>query len=316
MVYLLSSVKRGGDGAGGTGALLIGLFSVPVLIIAAALLIWGSYRGPAAASAVGSALVLFPISVAILLTIKVNLPNYLRFPRSSEGRFADPKLQELARAIDVGDLASVRSLAEDPALNRSQRNSIGHTILGHAIARAGDPSSGTSAQVEAVQALLKAAGGKWDDAALAPDGQSLARIVSTSGDRATALVDLALRHGANVNGPALSGVYPFIFDPVVDLPRAKVLARHGADLQALAPKSAGGVEGWTLLMCAVDRGRFDLATWLLEQGVDFRHVAPNQVSLETLLSQSSLFHSEAPAPTDPDERRFIEALRVKFGKSR
>ncbi|MBL9169521.1 MAG: hypothetical protein JNN07_17405 [Verrucomicrobiales bacterium] len=315
-VYLLSARSPGGDGAGRASGALMGLVSMPVLLIAAALLLWGSRGGPTAAAMVGSALVLIPITLALLITIKVNLPNSLRFTRAPDGRFYDPKLQELARAIDAGDAAGIQRLANDPALDRRQRDSLGRTILGHALARAADPSAGSAVQLDAVRWLLAAGDGKWDDTALAPDGQALARIVATSGDQATALAELALQHGAELNRPALSGSYPLIFDPVMDLARMQLFARHGANLHVLAPPSAGGIDGWTLLMCAVDRGRFALAAWLLEQGVNCQHVASDGESLETLLKGTSLFHSEAPAPTDPDERRFIEVLRPKLNPSR
>jgi len=312
--YLLTGRNVGGDAAGRGAGSLLGLFLTPMVVVAGGLLFWGWRGGPVVASLAGSALVLLPTALAIGRTIKGNSHLLGKWQRARDGHFSDAKLRELAQAMDTGDSAAVRRLAGDPTLNRQQRDPLGRTILGHALIRAGDPSNGTPAQMEALRLLLSAPPSKWDEAALDPDGHSLARIAAAPGEKATAIVALGLQHGANPNGLARSGIYPLIFDPEMDLARVKLLAQHGANIHALAPKSAGGSEGWTLLMCAVDRRRFALAKWLLDQDVNHRHAALDGQSLETLLSDSNLVHTEAPAASDPEERQFIDALRTRRGR--
>jgi hypothetical protein len=232
--------------------------------------------------------------------------------KSHFGKFADPHLTRLARAIDRRDVARLRELLAEPTDYRA-RDRCDHTILGHAVMRVletYEPDAG----VECVRVLL-AAGAPPDRRVLASERTSyapedyelIAAVFGGNSPGTVALLDALLAAGADPDVDDMHGE-PIIFSSYATVPKLEVLAAHGADLDRVQTRSDRA--GWTAIMNAAGMEMWDEALFFLEHGARTDIVAPDGCSLRSLLAEWA--QRERTGGAEPDScfgyRKLVSAL--------
>ena len=195
-------------------------------------------------------LILTPLALALLAPYEE-----ARTPSLWLGVSDDPKLDPLMAAIELRDEQTLRRLLRDPAIDPNARDREGYTPLTRA-ARAG--------WVDGVRLLLD----RGADATAAIDfyGEtSLHRAVYARGDAASQMVDLLIRHGANVNARCRSRRTPLV--DAVYMRRTDLVQQL---LRAGAEVNVADCHGFTALHCAAAIDEAGAVATLLLAGADPR----------------------------------------------
>jgi hypothetical protein len=290
-VVLRMLTDRGGDAASkGLGAFYAILMGVP-MTLAAGLLIWGHASGRKGPVIAGAAITTLPLTLGLLLGAKGLVGKVARhLSLSKQGRFADGRLTELARAIDRGDLDKVKALLQGSPPDWKARDAFDRTILGHAVTRALDYMEGKDAHVEAVRLLVKAGAPPAEDALRPNDGSYaswyslMSTVAGDGGPRGLAALEILLDAGADPNTKSQYDDHSLLFEPWMNVAKFEVFARHGADLHARDGRSDR--KGYTLLMNAVVYQSWKEAQWLLEHGVSPDVKAADGATVESLLKEA------------------------------
>lgn len=281
-----------GDDAAGRGmATGFAIVLTPVVLGAGALMWWGQRGGPVAASVTGLLIVSLPLLYGIVNLVTGTFGRIEQARGLAQyGKFDDPTLTELARAIDRGDRQRVDQLLATGTIDFTARDHRGRTILGHAVTRAID-FEGTAAQVEAVRQLVQA-GAKPFENIIAPAPTSaepeghllLISVVGSQGEKARAVLDILLDAGLSPNGVDMDG-RPVIFSTYIDREELEVLAQHGTDFHVKDNRSDR--PGWSALMNAAYMSDWEAAQFFLRHGVDPAYQAPDGTTLAAILAEKS-----------------------------
>lgn len=315
-VLSLAITKNVGDDAAGRGmatgfAIVLG----PLLLVAGALFLWGQRGGPAAALWVGLLMLAAPVLWGATTFAGGMFDKFDRaMGRAQFGKFDDPALTRLARAIDRRDTSAMRTLLAKGTPDWSRRDRMDHTILGHAAYRVVE-AWGDTDQVEPFRVLL-AAGAPPAVNALAPERTMRSvsehdlvyHLYGVGHAGAVLALDTLLGAGASPNAVDEDG-RPIIFSSYSRSPGLEVLARHGADLTVLDTRE--DQKGWTALMHAAQQRSWDLALFFLQHGVPVDYTAPDGRSLRTILAEVDPPGSSYSGDDQTHHVAFIAALRKR-----
>lgn len=280
-----------GDDAAGRGmargfAIVLG----PILLVAAALFVWGQRGGPRFAFWAGFAVMAIPLAFIIQSKVVGSFNNLeLARGRALYGKFEDGRLTKLARAIESEDTATVRAIIAEAPIDFTARSRRGRTILGRAIECAGSYDASPAA-LESVRMLLDA-GAQPLPNVIEPefyqgelDAHLLVAYVFGGNSRNTVpLLDMVLAAGADANTRNYEG-QPLYFSTYASVPKLEVLARHGADFTALETTRTDRA-GYTGAMSMAELGNWEIVSFLLDHGVPADYVAPDSNSLRKIIAQ-------------------------------
>jgi hypothetical protein len=257
--------KNVGDDAAGRGmATGFGIVLMPVLLVAGGILLWGTRSGSKAGIIGGALLTGLPFIIlgANFVTGMVDKMDRAA-SLSRRGKFRDAALTEIAKAIASGDTAAVRRLVAGATLDFTQRDPFDRTLLGVAVDRATETDAGPGHKAM-VGALLDA-GVPYAADATEIDGNWFSEWACSHGDTNNALLQAALRHGADPNANERYDEHPMFFCYNMTLPKIRMLVQHGADVQRRSQRIDR--MGWSALMNAVYLREWEWALYFLEQGV-------------------------------------------------
>jgi len=282
-----------------------GLVALPLLLVAGAILFFGQRAGSALGVWTGTLLVGLPF---LLLGTNVASGKFSEVSRvlwkAQGGRFQEPHLTELARAMDRGDTAKVRVLATTPGLDFRARDRHGQTILDYAVGRA---MYGQATNVEAVRVLIEAGAPIRDGSASA--NPHLLEAVFSNGDSASLeVLELLLKAGADPNTRSQYDNRPLVFDVNLTTPKLELLARYGADLQVLDVREDR--KAWTTLMNAAYMQQWDQAIFFLEHGVPAEYRAPDGNTVATILDDVAAREKASGGVLGEGYERLKTALRA------
>lgn len=291
VAVVLMLADRGGDAASkGLGAFYAILMGVP-MTIAAGLLLWGQASGRKGPVIAGAAITTLPLTIGLVLGAKGLVRKAARHASlAKQGRFADGRLTDLAKALDRGDLERMKTLLQGPPPDWKARDAFDRTLLGHGVTRALDSMEGRDVHVEAVRLLLKAGAPPAEDALRPNDGSyaswySLMNTVAgDGGPRGLALLEILLDAGADPNTKSQYDDHSLLFEPWMTVAKFEVFAKHGADLHARDGRSDR--KGYTLLMNAVVYQQWDNAAWLLAHGVSPEVKGEDGATVDSLLKEA------------------------------
>lgn len=289
-VAMLALQRNMGDDAAGRGmATGFAIVLAPIVLVAGGLFLWGQRGGPKAAFWVGLAMVASPVLFAAFSLATGTLGKAGRaMERAQYGRFDDPALTRIARAIDRKDVAELRKLVGANKPDFAARDRRGRTILGHAVSRAVADYEGKTA-VEAVRILLQAGAPPAVDAIKAEvtmasisEHNLIYHVFGANTPGTPELLDALLSAGASPNVVDEDG-RSLVFSTYASVPKLEVLARHGANLQALDTREDR--KQWTALMNAVYMKAWAEALFFLQHGVPVDYTAPDGNSVTTILNE-------------------------------
>lgn len=282
--------KNMGDDAAGRGmARGFALILAPILLLAAALFVWGQRGGPRAAFWAGFGVMTIPLALIALNAAKGTLRSVdLAAGKALYGKFDDARLTKLARAIERNDTARVRSIIAEGPIDFTARSRRGRTIFGRAVEHATGSYEPPEA-VEIVRMLLKAGATPVTNAIEPEFSQGdldahllVAYVFGGNSPNTLPLLDLLLSAGADPNTRNYEG-QPLYFSTYSSLPKLEVLARHGADFTALETTRIDR-KGWTGAMFAIEMTDYDTALFLLDHGVSPDQVGADGSTLRSLVS--------------------------------
>ena len=280
-----------GDDAAGRGmargfALVLG----PILIGAALLFVWGQRGGPRPAFWAGLGVMAIPLIFIATTSAGRTIGRLDRAAgRAQYGKFDDARLTRLARAIERTDTAAVRAIIAEGPVDFKARSRRGRTILGRAIEHAAAYMTPPEA-LEPVRMLL-AAGAKPEPNVIEPEFTNgdldahllVARIFADNYTNTLPLLDMLLAAGADPNTRNYEG-QPLYFSTYTSLPKLELLAKHGADFTSLET-TRDDRAGYTAAMNAAEMSEWEIVRFMLDHGVNARHVAPDGSSLRKILQR-------------------------------
>jgi len=308
VVMLLLSRNMGDDAAGRGLATAWGLVLLPVVLIAGGALYWAQRSGRAGAVWVATLLVGAPFIVMGFNAVSGSAKSFSRASwRARQGRFDDPVLRQVARAIDAGDTALVRTLATGNRLDWTARDPWGSTIVGHAVRRTGQPYEGFGrpADLASVRILFEC-GAPYTIDAIGPDERLLTFAGSNTDSTSLELMRIYLEHGADADETERYDDAPLVFHANLTVPKLEILAAHGADLQARSQRSDR--LGWSTLMNAAYMSNWPVATFLLQHGVAPAYAAPDGPTLDTILAADTNYAEMHSAEENAEKQAFVDAL--------
>ena len=279
-----------GDDAAGRGmargfAIVLG----PILLVAAALFLWGQRGGPRFAFWAGFAVMAIPLAFIIKNQVVGSFNSFeLSRGRALYGKFDDGRLTKLARAIEAEDTATVRTMIAAGPVDFTARSRRGRTILGRAIEYAGSHDASPKA-LESVRMLFEA-GGKPLPNIIEPEFYQgdldahllVAFVFGGNSPNTVPLLDMVLAAGADPNTRNYEG-QPLYFSTYATRPKLEVLARHGADFTALETTRTDRA-GYTGAMSMAELGDWEIVSFLLDHGVRADYVAPDSNSLRKIVA--------------------------------
>ncbi len=306
-VIALIVVRDAGNDAAGRGVGRgWGVVLLPVLLIAAGVLYWGTKSGSKAVTIGGTLIVALPFMLLAQGKIQQMRANSAdRAQKAQHGQFGDARLNALAQAIDAGDTTGLQTLlasykASATAPDYTQRDASGETLLGFAATRALD-YSGTDDKVSALRIVLQNGVPYAADAQKVGLDWSFAALVDTR-DKGVAIAAIALDAGADPNQKAQYDDYPAILSYEVRLPQLQLLVQHGADVQAR------NAQGESTLMNAIRFKHFPEALFFLEQGVDPDYATSDGRTARTELKRVEDEYAATQRPMEPGYGEFVAAL--------
>jgi hypothetical protein len=308
--------KNMGDDAAGRGmargfALLLG----PIVLLAGALLAWGSRGGPKAVLWVALLLVFAPVLYGAANLVSGTAGKIDRSLGQAEyGRFDDAALTALARAISKGDTAAVTKMLATTRPDWNARDRRDQTILGHAIVRAIDDYSGVNGVVF-VRMLLDA-GAPVASNVISPERRPSSvsehnlvyHLYGVHNPSALAILDMVLAAGLSPNEVDEDSV-PIYFSSYTVLPALQILRKHGADFTRLDPRTDRLHQN--ALMHAVTISAWDQATFFLEQGLSPDYTAPDGRSARSILAEVDPPGSQYYGDDEKHHAIFLERLAAQ-----
>lgn len=315
-VGALFVTKNMGDDAAGRGmargfALLLG----PIVLLAGALLAWGSRGGPKAVLWIALLMVFAPVLYGAANLVSGTAGKLDRKMGQAEfGRFDDEKLTALARAITKGDTAAAKQMLATTRPDWNARDRRDQTILGHAIVRAIDDYSGVDGVVF-VRMLIDAGAPVASNvisSARKPSSVSEHNLVyhlhGVHNPSALAILDMVLAAGLSPNEVDEDSV-PIYFSSYTVLPALKILQKYGADFTRLDPRTDRLHQN--ALMHAVTINAWDQATFFLEQGLSPDYTAPDGRSARSILAEVDPPGSQYYGDDERHHAVFLERLAAR-----
>ena len=297
--------NKGGDAAGRGMASALGLVAVVCLLMGGAALFF-SGRAHSWLGVIASCLPM-AIPLAIIFGSDVHSAFHNLGVWNSNrkvGQYPEPAQRELAKAIEAGDLPSLRRiLATHPNLNG--HDEAGIDLLRYAVMQInGETPDGTyESRVEAVRLLLEA-GMDPNQSKDIYGGSTFAGLASQVGNRASAeTFRVFLEHGAN---PDVLGTYrqALLFHVWENVDSLRLLLDHGANINIR--DDAGN----TPLLYFVWNGRWDAALLMLERGADLQVQNKEGMTVDLSLDNGPKERSERLKEPLPDGyHRFKTALQ-------
>lgn len=299
----------GNDAAGRGVGRTYGIILLPILILAAGLLYWGTKSGSKLGAISGTIIVALPFFFLAQSKLKQMRENSAdRAQKAEHGQFADARLNALVQAIDSGDTTGLKTLltsynTSGTTPDYTQRDASGETLLGFAVTRALAYTSSTAVddKVDALRIVLENgvpyaanAGGKGGD-------WSFGALVDTRA-KGLAVSAIALDAGADPNQIAKYEKFPVILSYQVPLAQLRLLVQHGADVQAKNER------GESTLMNAVSFKKFPEALFFLEQGVDPDYATSDGRTARTELKRVEGEYAAQRRPMEPGYDEFVAAL--------
>jgi len=266
---LLVSKNMGDDAAGRGLATAWGTILAVPLLIAGALLVWGT-RGSRGGAIAGALLAGLPFIILATNAAKGFGKGAVGAVwRSREGKFDDPVITEMAKAVDRADTAAMTALLAKGPRDFSQRDAWNQTILGYAVKYAGG-TYGDDPRRKAIVRVMVVRGVPYASNATPEDYDWFAGIASSAGDHMNEVLEAALKAGADPDAKAPFDDFPIIFSANMTPAKVEMLAKHGADLQARSWDWSR--KGWSALMNAVYQQQWTEALFFLRHGVspDYR----------------------------------------------
>lgn len=306
-VVALIVVRDAGNDAAGRGVgRTWGLVLLPVLLLAAALLYWGTKSGSKISTLSGTVIVALPFVFLAQGKLKQMRENSTdRAQKAAHGQFTDPRLSALAKAIDAGDTTSLQTLLASykgsaAAPDYTQRDASGETLLGFAVTRALEYTDAED-RVSALRIVLQNGVPYAADAQRVGYDWSFAALVD-SRPKGAEVSEIALNAGADPNQTAHYETYPVILSSQVPLPQLQLLVQHGADVQARNER------GESTLMNAISFQKFPQALFFLEHGVDPDYATSDGRTARTELKRVEEHYAETSRPMEPGYDAFVAAL--------
>jgi ankyrin repeat protein len=290
VVTMFVSPNVGDDAAGRGMARGFGLVLGPILIGAGLLFVWGQRGGPRVAFWAGLGAIGIPLIFIATTSAGRTIGRLDRAAgRARYGKFDDARLTRLARAIEKNDTAAVRAIIAQGPIDFKARSRRGRTILGRAVEHAAAYTTPPEA-LESVRLLL-AAGGKPEPNVIEPEFTRadldahllVARVFADNYTNTLPLLDMLLEAGADPNTRNYEG-QPLYFAAYMSVPKLELLAKHGADFTALETTREDRA-GYTAAMSAAEMGAWEIVRFMLDHGVNARHVAPDGNSLRKILKR-------------------------------
>ncbi len=306
VIALIVIGDAGNDAAGRGLGLGWGLVLLPVLLIAAGLLYWGTKSGSVLGTISGTIIVALPFVLLVQGKLKQMRENSTdRAQKAQHGQFADARLHALAQAIDAGDTTALQTLLmsyKDSATRPdfTQRDASGETLLGFAVTRALD-YSGSDDKVSALRIVLENGVPYAADAQQVGMDWSYTALVDVR-DKGVAVAAIALTAGADPDQQARYDTFPVILSYEVRLPQLQLLVQHGADVHAKNER------GESTLMNAISFKHFPEALFFLEQGVDPDYATSDGRTARTELKRVEDEYAATQRPMEPGHAAFAAAL--------
>jgi len=308
VVMLLLSRNMGDDAAGRGLATAWGLVLAPLVLVAGGALFWAQRSRRKGAMWAATLLVGAPFLIMGFNAVGSSARSLSRAAsRARQGRFDDPVLRQVAKAIDAGDTALVRKLASGNRLDWTARDPWGSTILGHAVRRTGQPYEGFGRPEDLASVrILFESGAPYTIDAVGADERLLTFAGSNGDSTSLALMRIYLEHGADPDETEQFDDGPLVFHPNLTVPKLELLAAHGADLQARSQRSDR--LGWSTLMNAAYMSNWPVATFLLQHGVPPAYAAPDGTTLDAILTADSNYAETHGAQEVAERQAFLDAL--------
>jgi hypothetical protein len=298
-----------GDDAAGRGlGTAWGLVLLPIVAIVGGALLWAQRSGRPAAIWTASLVAALPFLVMLVNAARGQVRSIDRaIGRAQQGRFDDPVLRQVAKAIDDGDTALVRRLATSSTLDWRQRDRWGSTILGHAVRRTGQPYEGFGRPEDLASVrILMESGAPYLPDAFEAEGRLMTSAGYNTDSTSLELMRIFLEHGADPNEKERFDDVPLVLHHNITVAKLELLAAHGADLQVKSNRSDR--QGWSALMNAAAMSNWPVATWLLEHGLDPEYRAPDGQTVDSILAADSSdaeYHGEQE---NAERQQFIGAV--------
>ena len=216
-------------------------------------------------------------------------------------QFQDSDLTAMAEAIDRGDTATLRQQFAKRAPVWTARSRGDGSLLGLAIAHVMEDYASTSG-LESVR-LLIAAGARATAEELGPRRLLMPAVLGANTPGALELLDLVLQAGGDANAADEQGE-PLVHLLAFDLPRLKMLQRHGADLRRLSHREDH--RDWTVAMTAANLRDWDRVAYVLDAGVPAEHRAPDGETLASVLRRVAKREADSGSRAD---HRLAELLK-------
>jgi len=305
LVLQMFIVKNVGDDAAGRGMSRgFAVMLLPVLLLTAALLYWSQQSSSKPLQWTALAVVAIPFLIGMSLWGD----NYIqqlsyRIGSARQGRFSDPDLTTIARAIDRKDYAAELALVEKKKIDWEARDGVDATLLGHAVKRVLEDYQ-PPPNIEGVRILL-AHGAPLTDGAIRPNEHLFEFVFGGNAPGSVPLLTFLLDSGADPNTRDATGL-PLIHTTDCTLEKLKVLAAHGANLNA--PGNRSDRPQWTALMNAAYMRQWDQALYLLEKGVPPDFKAPDGNTLETVLADRLADYKNYNRAMEPGYFELLKAL--------
>lgn len=316
-VLVLFVTRNVGDDAAGRGmargfAMVLG----PIVLALGAGLYWAQRSGSFGGVLTSTLLVGLPF---LWMATNVAMGPVGAIERAVErrglGKFNDPRLTQMASAIEKGDTAALAALAHTGTVDWNSRDRKGRTILGIAADRASRPGAG--ADGAAMVRILVETGAPYRDDAVIEGGRLFSEVVYNSGDQYLELMDVLLTAGANPNDTESYDGRPLLLHHNMTVGKARVLMRHGAELVGIRD-SREDRPGWNALMNAAYMRNWPLALFYLQSGCDPRFRATDGKSVIDAISDAEREESASGGSRfdDDDYRTFRDSLDARLGAAR
>ncbi|HEX5819253.1 MAG TPA: hypothetical protein VFY20_10255 [Gemmatimonadales bacterium] len=308
VAMLLLSRNMGDDAAGRGLGTAWGLVLAPVVLAAGGALFWAQRSGRGGAVWAATAVLGLPFIVWAFNAASGSAKSLSRrASRARQGHFEDPAVRALARAVDAGDTALVRTLASAGGIDWTARDPWGATVVGHAVRRTGQQYEGFGrpVDVESVRILFES-GAPYIIDAMGEGERLLTSAGYNTDDVSLALMGIYLAHGADPNERERFDDVPLVLHHNLTVPKLELLVAHGADLQVKSPRTDR--QGWSALMNAAYMANWPVATYLLEHGVSPEYTAPDGMTLDSIITADPDYAQSQGAAEVAERQAFVDAL--------